>query len=116
HDYIHEAIGGRDGFMRHPEDAARDPIFWVHHSNTDRLWVEWLSANNANPDTPEWRNQTFTFFDEKANKQTVAVKDLLSMKALNYAYDVYPDDPAMPASADIPEMDHVVTLSRSAGG
>jgi hypothetical protein len=25
--------------------AGFDPIFWMHHSNVDRLWQEWINAN-----------------------------------------------------------------------
>src|SRR5436305_4534028 len=39
HDSVHVSIGG---FMGSFGTAARDPIFWLHHSNIDRLWDAWL--------------------------------------------------------------------------
>ena len=27
--------------MSDPDTAALDPIFWLHHSNIDRLWEVW---------------------------------------------------------------------------
>ena len=36
-----------DGFMRSPATAGRDPIFWLHHANIDRLWEVWLSLDGS---------------------------------------------------------------------
>jgi hypothetical protein len=45
HDQIHRTVGGiigdTVGAMATPPTAAFDPVFWVHHSNIDRLWAEW---------------------------------------------------------------------------
>jgi len=50
HDQIHRAVGGiidsstgqaTVGAMATPPTAGFDPIFSVHHTNIDRLWVEW---------------------------------------------------------------------------
>ncbi len=39
------------------ETAARDPIFWLHHANIDRLWEAWLALGEPdNPRNPEFRN------------------------------------------------------------
>jgi tyrosinase-like protein len=32
---------GIEGDLGSPATAARDPIFWLHHANIDRLWVRW---------------------------------------------------------------------------
>jgi len=46
HNQIHFAVGGvigeTAGAMADVPTAAFDPIFWVHHSNIDRLWAEWV--------------------------------------------------------------------------
>ena len=49
HDLVHDQIGG---LMGDPRTAARDPIFWLHHANVDRLWNQWLlaSSGRANPE------------------------------------------------------------------
>ena len=44
HGSIHVAIGGNMGSVG---TAARDPIFWVHHSQCDRLWNLWLALGNG---------------------------------------------------------------------
>ena len=54
HNDLHVAIGGvigndHAGLMAEVTTAAFDPIFWVHHSNIDRLFAKW----NASPDR-EW--------------------------------------------------------------
>ena len=68
HNVIHSVIGGvapggnpndwRDlGLMSLPITAALDPIFWLHHSNIDRLWNVWLrdaQEPHVNPDQATW--------------------------------------------------------------
>ena len=39
-------IGDVAGAMADVPTAAFDPIFWVHHSNIDRLWVEWACSKD----------------------------------------------------------------------
>jgi tyrosinase-like protein len=54
HDNIHLAVGGTIpsgltpfppgatvGLMTIPETSAFDPVFWIHHSNVERLWTVW---------------------------------------------------------------------------
>jgi tyrosinase len=52
HNIIHSLVGGviaggdprngrSYGLMALPDTAALDPIFWLHHSNIDRLWEVW---------------------------------------------------------------------------
>ena len=38
HNLVHNYVGGTMGNMTSPND----PVFWLHHSNVDRLWIEWL--------------------------------------------------------------------------
>lgn len=37
HNLVHRYIGGTMGKMTSPND----PVFWLHHCNIDRLWMEW---------------------------------------------------------------------------
>jgi hypothetical protein len=41
HDQFHLNFGGVGGFMRHPDVAAFDPIFFLHHCNVERLFSAW---------------------------------------------------------------------------
>ncbi|KXN83343.1 Polyphenol oxidase 2 [Leucoagaricus sp. SymC.cos] len=47
HDDIHGIVGYGQirGHMTHPYFAAFDPIFWMHHSNVDRLLSLWSAMN-----------------------------------------------------------------------
>ncbi|KAI3905696.1 hypothetical protein MKX01_007188 [Papaver californicum] len=53
--------------------AARDPIFFAHHSNCDRMWTIWKSLGGKRKDftDPDFLNAAFLFYDEK--KQLVRV-------------------------------------------
>jgi uncharacterized surface protein with fasciclin (FAS1) repeats len=42
HDNIHNAAVG--GWMFYTKSAAYDPIFWMHHANVDRLWMNWQGS------------------------------------------------------------------------
>jgi tyrosinase len=112
HNRVHTAVGGsqamaggsvRVGFMGDTSTAARDPIFWLHHANVDRLWVSWrrLQGHN-NPDDPEWLQQAFTFYDVdgggKPRPVTVTVQDLLTTEPLGYVYDSLEEPPVVLAS------------------
>jgi tyrosinase len=66
HNLIHNFSGGANpnydkfrntepayGDMISAGTTARDPIFWGHHSNVDRLWAEWQALHpGAGPDDP----------------------------------------------------------------
>ncbi|GAB1598687.1 Hemocyanin A-type, units Ode to Odg,Hemocyanin, beta-C chain unit D,Hemocyanin type 2 unit a,Hemocyanin [Argonauta hians] len=42
HNAIHSWIGGKQEYsLNHLHYAAYDPLFYLHHSNVDRLWVIW---------------------------------------------------------------------------
>ncbi|CAG8476361.1 1811_t:CDS:2 [Cetraspora pellucida] len=41
HDAVHDALGGFGGHMSYPDIAGFDPIFFLHHSNVDRLIAIW---------------------------------------------------------------------------
>jgi tyrosinase len=44
HNTVHRLVGGNNGFMADPQLAGLDPIFWLHHSNVDRLWEAWMQT------------------------------------------------------------------------
>jgi tyrosinase len=96
HDAVHVEIGGLMGSF---STAARDPIFWLHHANIDRLWKRWLDqgGDRGHADDATWLSQTFTFFDENRDPHTLTgqqVLDTAAILAMGYRYD---DDPPSPA-------------------
>ena len=44
HNQVHNIIG-RPWMLS--LNSPRDPIFWVHHANIDRLWSAWVAAGNG---------------------------------------------------------------------
>lgn len=44
HNPVHNLIGGAMGDVA---ISPRDPLFWVHHANIDRLWVAWFEAGEG---------------------------------------------------------------------
>ncbi|KAB2571190.1 Tyrosinase [Lasiodiplodia theobromae] len=51
HNTVHNCIGGNTpmgiGHMEAPAVAAFDPVFWLHHSNVDRLLYLWQQVNGS---------------------------------------------------------------------
>ncbi|KAI3993675.1 hypothetical protein MKX01_002688 [Papaver californicum] len=68
--------------------AARDPIFFAHHSNIDRVWTIWKSLGGRRRDftDPDFLNASFIFYDEKKQLVRVTVKDSLEQENLRYKY------------------------------
>ncbi|XP_023001713.1 polyphenol oxidase, chloroplastic-like [Cucurbita maxima] len=68
--------------------AARDPIFYSHHSNVDRMWSVWKTLGGRRRDLqyPEWLDASFIFYNEKAQAVRVRVRDCLDTKNLGYIY------------------------------
>lgn len=85
HGLIHVWTGDRqvsssNADMGRLDTAARDPLFFAHHCNIDRLWAEWLRRNptaHKNPTAPAWLNTSFTFFDENSKLRRIRVGDVL---------------------------------------
>jgi tyrosinase len=46
HGAAHVWVGG---FVGNAIIAPRDPVFWLIHSNVDRLWAEWIAQHSATP-------------------------------------------------------------------
>lgn len=64
HGLVHMRVGGQnpDGLMTLFQTAGRDPIFWLHHANIDRLWEVWRNeTGHENPTDGAWVGQPFDF-------------------------------------------------------
>jgi tyrosinase len=93
HDQVHGTIGG---WMGDVNMAARDPIFWLHHSNIDRLWNAWLAKGGLRVDPPSlpWCDLKFNFFDDSGNPVSMTVREVINAAAqLNYVYEGEPSIP-----------------------
>src|SRR6185312_13292158 len=86
HDGVHNTLGGDMAVVAR---ASRDPIFYLHHANLDRLWSAWNNRGNANSPEANWRNFTFAenFTNPDGSSWNVAVGNLQSTPALGYRYE-----------------------------
>ncbi|KAG2562993.1 hypothetical protein PVAP13_8KG242300 [Panicum virgatum] len=93
HNLVHDWTG--DPSRNHGEDmgvlgtAARDPVFFAHHGNIDRMWYirrNCLRPGNTNFTDSDWLDARFLFYDEEARLVRVRVGDCLDTRALGYTY------------------------------
>jgi tyrosinase len=98
HGSVHTTINGD---MAAVTTAAKDPIFWVHHSEIDRLWEVWRSkcGGRANPTDTTWLNKTFVFYDETGTPVAMKGSQVVEISTqLNYKYDDLPAVITCPAA------------------
>ena len=90
HDQVHIDISGD---MGRPNTAAKDPIFWLHHCNIDRLWFKWNNYGTNDPTgDANWMNTVFTFYDENGSQVTITGKEVIDIeKQMHYTYDDAPN-------------------------
>lgn len=91
HGNVHVSVGG---WMASVPTSAQDPIFYLHHSNVDRLWNIWLAQGGGRSDPTTdatWKGKTYTFFDENGHQVTMTDCDVLrAAQQLNYGYQGEP--------------------------
>ena len=102
HGVVHVLVGGSGsgcpgggGWMSCFEFAARDPIFWLHHANIDRLWEQWLAqgGGRSNPTDQVWLTTQFEFFDENDHPVKLSGQQIVDTAGqLNYVYNENPWD------------------------
>ncbi|MED6134705.1 hypothetical protein PIB30_039540 [Stylosanthes scabra] len=66
--------------------AARDPIFYSHHANVDRMWTIWKSFGREDITDPDYQNASYVFYDENLNLVRVKNSDAFDIKKLGYDY------------------------------
>jgi hypothetical protein len=94
HGSIHVAVGRPDNMGRVPF-AARDPIFFLHHANIDRLLMVWLKKDPASHHAPAqvngWDAAHYRFPDSLTGITTATPTynelALNAQQALGYTYD-----------------------------
>lgn len=100
HNLVHGYVGGNApdnqtyGLMADPGIAALDPIFYLHHSNIDRMWAAWNANGNSNPTDPNWVNgptaingREFAMPFPDGSSWVYTPADVNSLDQLDYTYD-----------------------------
>jgi tyrosinase len=103
HGSVHTAVGQWMGSFN---TAALDPIFWVHHSNIDRLWEVWLgqtTPHRQNPTNPAWLSPTgagmpFRIHDENGQATSYSPTDVVDTRSPLFAYQYAGVAPHQPAA------------------
>lgn len=90
HGAIHVDVGNGEGMGSVPW-AARDPIFWLHHCNIDRVWASWAKAGGSFPSDAAFLGEMFNFADGAGKGVKAKVENF--MKLSQYEYDTYLDRP-----------------------
>ena len=70
-----------------------DPIFYLHHSNMDRIWESWNRLGNKNPTDPKYLNRKFAFGDRSGKRVDLPVSAGDRIAQLGYEYDSYEKPP-----------------------
>jgi tyrosinase len=95
HGDIHVFTGDSNNMGRVPT-AARDPIFWLHHCNIDRIWAAWNANGGTNPtqtNGKNWSDTKFTFVNASGAAVEIAISAMADPSALPYRYDELPGVP-----------------------
>lgn len=82
HNGVHNWIGGNMVTMASP----RDPIFFLHHANIDRIWASWNAHGHTNTSAATWRDFTFVqnFVQADGVRYNKRVRDI---NMSTYQYD-----------------------------
>jgi tyrosinase len=125
HGSVHVAVGTTEGMGDTPK-AARDPVFWVHHSNIDRLWESWRrpgadgksgrDTTAGSPDETSWKQHNkFAFAGPATERIEMSIDDALrASKMLGIEYDSLESVPvAMAFAGDPDQVRNPTTLSKA---
>ncbi|MER7489298.1 tyrosinase family protein [Streptomyces sp. NPDC126497] len=89
HNLLHGYVGG----VMLQFFSPRDPVFWLHHANIDRLWAAWnaSSAEHRNPTDADWLGFAHTFRDAQGNQVRFTSGELQSTEEFGYVYESLTD-------------------------
>lgn len=82
HANVHNAFSPGD--MANLQYSPRDPVFYAHHGNIDRLWSSWDAISGHN--NPDFGSARVYFYDETRTWRYVLMNDLRDERLLGYRY------------------------------
>jgi hypothetical protein len=68
-------------------------MFYLHHSNIDRLWESWNRLGNKNPTDPKYVDRKFSYGDRSGKRVDLPVSAADRAASLGYEYDSYEKPP-----------------------
>jgi tyrosinase len=103
--------------MATPALAARDPIFWLHHANIDRLW-EWWRTQTDPPRDPDyiWSIEPYRFASPDGRAVGLTAAGSLGLASRAYSYDTLEPMPSAPAFMASAERREPRLVGRATGG
>lgn len=79
------------GLMGWVPTAGFDPVFWLHHSNIDRVWQQWTNSPNGKMITLEELKSVewpYVFFDENGKKVEYTMEEVIKIiYDMDYDFD-----------------------------
>ena len=79
------------GLMGWVPTAGFDPVFWLHHSNIDRVWQQWTNSDNGKMITLEELKSVewpYVFFDENGKKVEYTMDQVIKIiYDMDYDFD-----------------------------
>jgi tyrosinase len=92
HNLVHIFVGGDMGNI---QTAPRDPLFWFHHANVDRLWWHWdqqYGCTSSDCFPSDWLSERVNGIEDPDGSavQPIAVQSLLSTQTMGYDYQGAP--------------------------
>src|SRR5206468_5668429 len=95
--------------------AANDPIFWLHHSNIDRLWASWNANGGRNPGDAAWRMSTFVFPNGTGGRARLRSEQVSTLQLAGYSYDRLEPGPTIIAPTSTPVERPAIVLDSAPG-
>ena len=101
HNLVHVFVGGDMGNIL---TAPRDPLFWFHHSNVDRLWWYWdqqYGCHSADCYPADWQSEMVRGIVDPDGSALapIPVRSLLTTAPMGYDYESLPMERMVMAAA-----------------
>jgi hypothetical protein len=90
HANVHNAFAdpdkkGAQGDMADLQVSPRDPVFFAHHANIDRIWSSWVAVGGTRQN-PDFGEAKVYFYDEHRTWRFILMNDLRDETRLGYRY------------------------------